>query len=521
MYNLNGTNWLISEYNEWIRIGSPLNTIVERLDLTGESISVLSLYIANLVHLKYIYLNYTGLTKIPDSIGNLNNLEELYLKGNNISTLPNTIGNLKNLSIIDLDDNTTLADLPENTTNVIESKSGFNVVELLDGGFNLPQVIDGGFSVTELKDASISAAELKDNGFSLAELKTAFINTELQGVFTTNQLLVYDLKQDGADINELKESGFSALELKIAGFSALELKLAGFTPKTLKDIGYSATDMRNANFTVSELKSLGYSNSAIRQAGFTDLEIYFLQTYYLDSFDINTSAIDATVTGADTTPLIGDATAVINVPYSVIGPMFKFKPSTNGSNNTQFKFVKPNNWLPAYNPANAIMSEGSMSETTEDITFTDSSGAVIHTNSIKYDYVKYISQQIFSNWRLYTLFDNSTDVAENISQTTGASTASGELYKRFEFLNNLGVLDNSSSTNNPSRSILRQILKNDINRFDSLVIDNDGWMNVPILFDEYIAWTIQINPLSTQSTVNNVATINPRKYLVKMRITNN
>ena len=521
MYNLNETNWLISEYNEWLQLGSPLNMTVERLDLTGESISALSLYIANLVNLKYIYLNYTGLTKIPDSIGNLNNLEELYLKGNNISSLPNTIGNLKNLSIIDLDDNTGLADLPENTTNVIESKSGFNVVELIDGGFNLPQVIDGGFSVTELKDASISAADLKDNGFSLTELRTVFITEELQGVFTPNQLLVYDLKQDGADVDELKLAGYSALELKVAGFSALELKLAGFTPNTLKSIGYSATDMRNANFTSLELKNLGYSYSALQQAGFTDLDTYFSQTYYLDSFDITTLAIDATVTGADTTPLIGDATAVINVPYSVIGPMFKFKPSANGSNSTQFKFVKPNNWLPAYNPANAIMSVGSMSGTTEDITFTDSSGAVIHTNSIKYDYVKYISQQLFSNWRLYTLFDNSNAVAESIANTTGASTASGELYKRFEFLNNLGVLDNSSSTNNPSRSILQQILKNDISRFDTLAIDDDGWIDVPIRIGEYIAWTIQVNPLSTQATVNNVDPINPRKYLVKMRITYN
>jgi hypothetical protein len=245
------------------------------------------------------------------------------------------------------------------------------------------------------------------------------------------------------------------------------------------------------------------------------------QTYYLDSFDINTLAIDATVNGADTTRLYGDATAVLNVPYSVIGPMFKFKPSANGSNRTQFKFVKPSNWLPVYDPANAIIMEGSMSGTSEDITFTDSFGSVIHTNSIKYDYVKYISQQLFSNWRLYTLFDNSNEVAESIANTTGASTDSGELYKRFEFLDNLGILDNTTSTNNPSRSILQQIIKNDISRFDELAIDNDGWIDVPIRIGEYIAWTIQINPLSTQASVNNIETINPRKYLVKIQITNN
>jgi hypothetical protein len=521
MSNLNGNNWLIPEYNEWIRIGSPLSMTVERLDLTGSEISSLSEYIANLVNLKYLYLNYTNLTNIPDGIGNLYNLEELYLKGNNITTLPNTIGNLKNLGIIDLDNNINLVDLPEQTSNIINYKSGFNVDELIDGGFTIPQVINGGFSVSELKDGSITADQLKSNGFSLSELRSSFANEELQGIFTVSQLLVYDLKLGGSTATELKVAGFSALEIKVAGFSALELKVAGFSPKTLKDVGYSTTDMRNANFTINDLKHLGYSYTEIKQAGFSDLELYFLQTYYLDSFEVNTTPIDSTFSRVDTTPLFGDATALISVPYSVIKTMFKFRPSTNGTNNTHFKFVKPSGWTTVYDPANAIVIEGSMSETTEDITIIDNNSNVLHTNSIKFDYVKYIAQQLFYNWRLYALFNNSNEVAESISNNTSGINPNGELYKRFEFLNNLGTLDNSSSINNPSRSILQQILKNDIGRFDTLELDSDGWFNVPIHVGEYIAWNIIINPSSSQADMINRDMINPRKYLVKMLITNN
>jgi hypothetical protein len=201
--------------------------------------------------------------------------------------------------------------------------------------------------------------------------------------------------------------------------------------------------------------------------------------------------------------------------------MFKFKPSANGSDNTQFKFVKPTGWTTANDPANAIVISGSISETNEDTTFIDSENNVIHTNSIKYDYIKYISNELFSNWRLYTLFDNSNDVIENIANKTSGILASGELYKRFNVLHSLGTLDDTISINNPSRSILMQILKNDIERLNTLSIGNNEWVSVPIQAGDYIAWNITITPSSTQTFVNDSVTINPRKYLVKVRVVEN
>ena len=125
---------------------------------------------------------------------------------------------------------------------------------------------------------------------------------------------------------------------------------------------------------------------------------------------------------------------------------------------------------------------------------------------------------MFYNWRLFTLFSNFNEVAENISNTTSGINENGELYKRFVFLNGLGTVGDTTSINNPSRAILQQILKNDLLRLENLEIDNDGWFNVPIKSGEYIAWNIIINPALTQASSNNRDAINPRKYLVKMHI---
>ena len=66
-----------------------------------------------------------------------------------------------------------------------------------------------------------------------------------------------------------------------------------------------------------------------------------------------------------------------------------------------------------------------------------------------------------------------------------------------------------------------QILKNDIERLNTLSIGNNEWVSVPIQAGDYIAWNITITPSSTQTFVNDSATINPRKYLVKVRVVDN
>ncbi len=53
-------------------------------------------------HVVKLWLSYSKITNIPDSIGNLKFLKELHLRHCNVKFLPESIGNLKSLKILDL-----------------------------------------------------------------------------------------------------------------------------------------------------------------------------------------------------------------------------------------------------------------------------------------------------------------------------------------------------------------------------------------------------------------------------------
>ncbi|MFX1258493.1 MAG: leucine-rich repeat domain-containing protein [Promethearchaeota archaeon] len=74
-------------------------------------------------YVKEIYISYSGITKLPESIGALSSLEILHIKGTLafngvLETLPETIGKLKNLKVLDLEYNPSLTSLPDSIGNL-------------------------------------------------------------------------------------------------------------------------------------------------------------------------------------------------------------------------------------------------------------------------------------------------------------------------------------------------------------------------------------------------------------------
>jgi Leucine-rich repeat (LRR) protein len=54
-------------------------------------------YLGSLIQLKYLKINSTSITKLPNRIGHLQNLQTLDLSGSSIEKFPPTIGRLQNL----------------------------------------------------------------------------------------------------------------------------------------------------------------------------------------------------------------------------------------------------------------------------------------------------------------------------------------------------------------------------------------------------------------------------------------
>lgn len=77
---------------------------MEELDLSDRPVKLPD-NIGDLVNLKTIYLNNTGLKFLPESFCQLVNLENLSLQYNQLEKLPENIGHLEKLKVVFLDHN--------------------------------------------------------------------------------------------------------------------------------------------------------------------------------------------------------------------------------------------------------------------------------------------------------------------------------------------------------------------------------------------------------------------------------
>jgi hypothetical protein len=92
----------------------------DRIVTIKMSLDTLPNWIYRLSMLSSLEINYSFLSKIPDSIGFLSNLHYLVLEGNKLTTIPNTIGRLENIEWLNLMHNqlTTLPDSIVHLTNL-------------------------------------------------------------------------------------------------------------------------------------------------------------------------------------------------------------------------------------------------------------------------------------------------------------------------------------------------------------------------------------------------------------------
>ena len=78
------------------------NNSVVYLDADELGLDTLYPSIGNLKNLKWLFLSYNKIEKLPKEIGELKNLERLCLLGNKITEIQKEIGKLKNLKVLSL-----------------------------------------------------------------------------------------------------------------------------------------------------------------------------------------------------------------------------------------------------------------------------------------------------------------------------------------------------------------------------------------------------------------------------------
>ena len=95
-------------------------TELEQLSIAATSsinLESISDKIGNLTKLKYLHLEHTKITSLPDTLCQLTQLESLIVNDTNLESLPENIGNLKNLKRLNIS-NTKITSLPDSIWNL-------------------------------------------------------------------------------------------------------------------------------------------------------------------------------------------------------------------------------------------------------------------------------------------------------------------------------------------------------------------------------------------------------------------
>ena len=244
------------------------------------------------------------------------------------------------------------------------------------------------------------------------------------------------------------------------------------------------------------------------------------QTFYLSELDITADASLALMAGSQADAFDGDAIAELEVPLSVLRALFQYHTDASDvddvvSTDTLYKVV--------HSTTSAPISTNFITNTIVTLNKQDSNAVA---QDLARDYVRYLAKQLFNTVMGVDLFDNEAELRTNLNARSRES-----LNARLLELAALGDLSASITVDNPSMKLLKQIIKNDPDRFSGLasghsanpweVASGSGeeeWYKMPLIVGDVICFLLNVNAHADQNSVVNDAVDNPAqwKYLIKM-----
>ena len=240
------------------------------------------------------------------------------------------------------------------------------------------------------------------------------------------------------------------------------------------------------------------------------------QSFYLSDLEISTTATLATLSGSTSTSFTGDATAELDVSASVLQTLFQFHSDAIDvtdavADDLTYKVVNTEG-------QSYPLSSDFLANTEVTSGMVDSNAA---TNTVTYDYVRYLAYRLFNTYLGVDLFANETELRDDLDTTARAA-----LDAKLGDFADLGAQDASASIN-PCKVILDQIIANQPTRLSDLHIasgsasTDDGaavWNYVPILAGDSLYFKLVVSADAGQAAVVDVSTVTTpdRTYLIKI-----
>ena len=241
----------------------------------------------------------------------------------------------------------------------------------------------------------------------------------------------------------------------------------------------------------------------------------------LDAFESNVSMLSAATLATALIPeLSSDATAVIIVSLDDMRTVFTFK--TNSDSDLKY-YVNTDNW-PTLNAANAMMDHVSSSNP---IAVVSSANKMM----VAHDFVRYLAFKLFGTAQGVDLFNNETELLQNLRLICGENTTDYTMGAILSRLNAVSITGNhanivsdpsgnymtndDSSNQNICRILFEQLIGIAPDRFANLV-DSPDAQPIPFQVDDTISFKLTINASTGQETLTGVSSILPRSYKIKL-----
>jgi hypothetical protein len=228
------------------------------------------------------------------------------------------------------------------------------------------------------------------------------------------------------------------------------------------------------------------------------------------------------------------ATAILYVSIDDMKSVFQFQTDSTDVNNlasADIKYYVDTASWPALNPANGMMNVSSLSQGA--IALIDSNGALADDKlMVCHDFVRYLASKLFGTHFGVDLFNNETELLQNLRLICDDSAAGHTQYDVLAKLSdvsktgsNAGLLTDSNGnkymtndTNddtNLCRVLFDQMIGSDVSRFRDLSIGGDQPQPLPFAVDDAISFVLTIAPADGQETLTGVDPIGSRSYEIR------
>lgn len=310
--------------------------------------------------------------------------------------------------------------------------------------------------------------------------------------------------------------------------NSYKLRIDANTSNTF-DIRYSSNNFTDTtellNTSSNALTTI--TNYGLLTGNYYDFIIYRKFTYipcnfYLQNLELNISSrLSELLVGAASSSFTCDATALIDIPLSLISNTFLFRSDSinvddNWYDGLKFKVDYYNNeanWLPI------VPTDAATSVSLGAIPYYGNTSANVAKNKIKFDFIRYISKKIFKTPNGADIFRNNDYVTSSLDNTSKLALRNRLSYFDAS-LGEIGYDPVYYPNSNLSRDIFSDILYVQPERIKQL--DSGDWTPMPLYVGDKLFFKLTVNPDPNQGAIlKNVAPIeiSPRTYLLKINLT--